>query len=197
VQIVKQSLCSSLFDGFNYAGATLTILAGVGAILLAAHPGWLPLVLAAYLAGQWITIVAAAGKAGVRFTARSVAALLGLHILLSWWDVIALVLGLPAILLTMILGPLATVVWVLASVVVGIYAIEQVIGYDLQGVVSVLETPFQALLALGVWCISLGVLWWHLGTHDSTDWAIERAGALIWNVRRRLQEGAEDILQQG
>jgi hypothetical protein len=76
------------------------------------------------------------------------------------------------------------------------YLIERIIGYDLPGVVSALQTPTQALIASAVWIGSLLVLIWHFGGHESGDWLIEKAGNLIYSLRQWLQEMIQEIIQQ-
>ncbi len=177
---MKQAICDKLFEGLNVGGAVLTLLAAVAAIasttrLSAQLPYLLPLAIIVFVAGQLLIVIARVGLTRIPLKPRHVVVLVGLHILLSFWDVIAIVIGLPVILITMVLGPMMVVVLVLASVVLGMYLIEEVIGHDLQGYISVLERPSQAFTALVVWAASLLVLMWHVGRHESADWVLEKA----------------------
>jgi hypothetical protein len=111
---MKQAICDKLFDklfeGLNVAGAMLALLAAVAAIasttrLSAQLPYLLPLAIIVFLVGQVLIVIARVGPTRIPLKPRHVVALVGLHILLSFWDVIAVVIGLPAILITMVLGP--------------------------------------------------------------------------------------------
>jgi hypothetical protein len=190
-----------LFDGLNLAGAVLTALAALGVIasttrLSTEHPYLLPLTLVLFLVGQVLNVLGTVGSTRIRPNPRDVLALIGLYSLLSAWDFAALVIGLPFILVTMILGPLMVIVSVLASVALVMYLVEGVVGYDLSGYVSVVENPFQAFLAVLALVVSVLVLRWHFGQHGSADWVIERAGDLIFNLRQQLQGMAETIIEQ-
>lgn len=190
-----------LFEGLNYAGVILALLAAVGMLVLAIGPGvasaylW-ALVLVAFLAGQFLMVVAAVSTTRIRLGPKKVAALIGLYTLLSLWDLVSLAIGLPFIALTMILGPLMVVVAVLSAVVLGLYLVEGVMGYDVRGYVSLLENPFQALVALAFLVASLAVLGWHLGEHESADWLLEKAGDLMFSLRQRLRGAVGRIIQQ-
>lgn len=190
-----------LFDGLNYAGAVLTFLAALGAIasttrLSAEHAYLLPLVFMAFAVGQFLIVIATVGSTRIRFTLKNVTALVGLYTLLSFWDLVSVVIGLPFILITMVLGPLMVVVFVLACVVLGMYLVEEVIGFDLRGYLSVLENPFQAFVALAALVISFLVLRWHYGKDESEDWVMEKAGDLSINVRQQLQGMVGKIVQK-
>ena len=185
-----------LFEGLNYAGAILALLAALGVLawmlgLGTRFPYLLPLVLVVFVAGQFLMVVAATGLRRIRFDPKNVAALTGLYTLLSFWDLVSLVVGLPAIALTMVLGPLTVVVAVLAAVVLGLYLVEGVAGY-----VSLLENPVQALAALVVLVAALAVLRWHLGQHESADWLLARAGDLAFRLRQRLQGAVARIMEK-
>lgn len=197
---MKRPGSGRLFEGLNYAGAILAFLAtaGVLAWMLGLGSGFaylLPLVLVVFLAGQLLMVVAAVGTAPIRLSPVKVAALTGLYTFLSFWDLVSLVIGLPAIALTMLLGPLMVVVAVLAAVVLGLYLVEGVLGYDVGGYVSLIENPLQALVALTILVASLAVLGWHLGKHESADWLLERAGDLAFSLRQRLQGAAARIIE--
>ncbi|MEJ2209516.1 MAG: hypothetical protein P8129_10825 [Anaerolineae bacterium] len=190
-----------LFEGLNYAGAILALLAALGVLawmlgLGTRFPYLLPLVLVVFVAGQFLMVVAATGLRRIRFDPKNVAALTGLYTLLSFWDLVSLVVGLPAIALTMVLGPLTVVVAVLAAVVLGLYLVEGVVGYDVAGYVSLLENPVQALAALVVLVAALAVLRWHLGQHESADWLLARAGDLAFRLRQRLQGAVARIMEK-
>jgi hypothetical protein len=146
--------------------------------------------------GQVVILIATVGLTKIRFTAAGVLAFAGLFTLLSFWDLIALALGLPFIAITMLLGPLTTVVFVLATVVLGMYLIEHRIGYDLRGAISILETPVQALVASVVWVFSLLVTIGHYGMHESGDWAIVKATDSIYDLRQQLQGKVGEIVRQ-
>jgi hypothetical protein len=151
------------------------------------RPYLLPLAAIVFFAGQGLHVVAAVGLTHIRFAPGHVAALLGLYILLPFWDLIALLAGLPFIALTIVLGPFTTVVFVLSVVVLGVYAVERVIGYDIQGITTIVENPRQALATLGVCGLSLLVLIGHYGRHEGGDWLLERVVDRIWGLRQRLQ----------
>ena len=192
---------SKFFEGLNYAGAILTVLAGVGVVAATTRLGarcslLLGLVLAAFVLGQCLVLVSAVGTARIRFTLRNVIALFVLYTLLSFWDTIAIFIGLPAIALTMLMGPLMFVVWALATFVLGMYLVEGVIGYDVQGMISLIETPIELLGTLGVWIVSGLVLVWHVGWHDSSDWLIDRAASLIYALREQLKGMAVKIVER-
>ena len=119
-----------------------------------------------------------------------------LYILISWWDLISIVIGLPFILITLVLGPFMIVVFVLATVVLGLYFVEGVLGYDIEGHSSLLETSFQAFVALGAWVIAFLVLRWHFSQDEGEDWVIEKVNDLSFNLRQQLQERVGDIIQK-
>jgi hypothetical protein len=190
-----------LLKSLNYAGAILTFVAALGAIfattrLSAQHPYLLPIAILIYLAGQLALILARVGETITRLSLKAVAMLVGLHALLSGWDLIALAIGLPSILLTMVLGPLMVVILSLSSLVLGLYLVERVIGYDLQGYTSLIERPFQAFLTSAVWLLSLLVLIWHFGAHESADWEMDRAGEFAIGLRQQLQERIAAVVQE-
>jgi hypothetical protein len=198
---MKKTGYVKLFDGLNYAGAALTLLAALGVIAAATRlsadlPYLLPLVLIVYGSGQFLIVLANMGLANVRFTAKSVVALTVLHTLLSVWDLFAILIGLPFIAISMILGPFMIIVFALAAVALGMYAVEGVLGYDIRGYSSVLENPIQALVALVVLVISFLILRWHVGKDGSEDWLMEKAGDLSFHMRQRLQGKAEDITSE-
>jgi len=198
---MKQSTYAKLFEGLNVAGAVLTFLAAGVAIasttrVAAGHPYLLPAAIIVFVGGQMLIVAAAPGLSRKRLDLKSAIALMGLYTLLSFLDVISIAIGLPFILVTMVLGPLTTAVFVLASVVLGIYVIEEIIGYDLQGRISILESPLQAFIALMVWIGSLLILVWDVGTHGDAEWVMERAADLIFNLRKAIQETIDSILQK-
>jgi hypothetical protein len=198
---MKKPGYGGLFDGLNFAGAVLTALASLGVIasttrLSAKHPYLLPLTLVLFLAGQVLIVLGTVGLTRIRPNPKDVLALIGLYSLLSAWDFISIVIGLPFILVTMILGPLMVIVSVLASVALIMYLVEGVIGYDLSGYISLLENPFQAFVAVLALVISLLVLRWHFGQHGGADWVIEKAGDLIFNLRQQFQGMVETIIEQ-
>jgi hypothetical protein len=181
-----------LFEGLNYGGAALTFLAGLGVILCttrlsADYAYLLPLVLLGYGAGQALLAIARVGMSSIPFTLKTVLPLTGLNILLSMWDLVSILIGLPFILISLILGPFMTAVLVLAAVVLGMYLVEGVLGYDIEGYRSLLENPFQAFIALVLLVIAFFVLRWHFGAEKGEDWLIDKAGDLSLNTRQRLQ----------
>jgi hypothetical protein len=197
---MKKTGYVKLFDGLNYAGAGLTFLAALGVIaaatrLSAGLPYLLPLILIVYATGQFLVVVANMGLANVRFTVKSVVALSVLHTLLSVWDFFAILIGLPFIAISMILGPFMVIVFALAAVALGMYAVEGLLGYDIRGYSSLLENPFQALVAFAAMVISLLVLRWHIGKDESEDWLMEKAGDLSFHMRQRLQAKVREIIQ--
>jgi hypothetical protein len=198
---MKKPGYAKLFDGLNYAGAALTFLAALGVIasttrLSAEYPNILPLVFIAYAAGQLLIVIANVGLTRIRFNLKTVIALTGLYTLLSFWDFISILIVLPFIVISMVLGPFMIIVFVLAAVVLGMYLVEEVIGYDFRGYISILENPLQALIALVALAISFLVLRWHLGKDESEDWVMEKAGDLSFNIRQQLQRMVGEIVQK-
>ena len=177
-----------LFEGLNYAGAALSFVAGLGALAvftgLVANLWLLLAVMAIYTVGQFFVLVSAIGLTGIRFTPKNVTALFVLYSLLSWWDLITVLLILPFIPVTMILGPFMGLLLVLAGVALGMYLVEVVLGYDVQGYSSFL-TDAQVGIALGIFVFSLLVLIWH--TSQGADWVLDKAGDWILALRRRVQ----------
>jgi hypothetical protein len=51
-------------------------------------------------------------------------------------------------------------------------------------------------VALAILVVSLAVLGWHLGRHESADWLLERAGDWIFALRRRLHGAMGSIIQE-
>jgi hypothetical protein len=96
----------------------------------------------------------------------------------------------------MILGPFMTIVFALATVALGMYVVEGMLGCDIRGYGSVLANPFQALVAFVVLVISFLVLRWHVGKDESEDWLMEKAGDLSFHMRQRLQGQVERIVQE-
>ena len=197
---MKKTGYVKLFDGLNYAGAALTFLAALGVIaaatrLSADHPYLLPLVLIVYGSGQFLIVIGNMGLGNVRFTVKSVVALTVLHTLLSVWDFFAILIGLPFIAISMILGPFMIIVFALAAAALGMYVVEGLLGYDIRGYSSILENPFQALLAFIALVMSVLVLRWHLGKDESEDWLMEKAGDLSFHMRQQLQGKVEGIIQ--
>ncbi len=198
---MKKAGYLKLFDGLNYAGAALTFLAALGVIASATRlsvnwPYILPLVFILYGVGQFLIVIANVGLTRIRFTLKNVVALTVLYTLLSLWDFITILIGLPFIAISMVLGPFMIVVFVLAIVVLGMYFVERVIGYDISGYSSILENPFQAFVALVALVISFFVLRWHFGKDQSEDWVMEKAGDLSFNMRQQLKGMVEEIIQK-
>lgn len=190
-----------LFDGLNYAGAALTFLAALGVIasatkLSARYPYLLPWVFITYTAGQFLIIIANVGLTRIRFNLKNVMALTVLYTLLSCWDLISILIGLPFIVISMVLGPFTITVFVLAIVVLGMYLVEEVIGYDVRGYTSVLESALQAFIALVAMVISFLVLRWHFGKEKSGDWVVEKAGDLSFTLRQQLQGLVGEIVRK-
>lgn len=187
-----------LFEGLNYAGATLSFVAGLGALAvfigLVANLWLLLAAIAIYTVGQFFVLVSAVGQTGMRFTPKNVAALFVLYSLLSWWDLITVLLILPFIPVTMVLGPFMVLLLVLAGAALGMYLVEVVLGYDVQGYSSILSNAPQALIALGIFLFASLVLWWHMGRGD--DWVLDKAADWIVALRRRLQGIIEGIVQE-
>jgi hypothetical protein len=200
-RIVTEPDYAKLFVGLNVAGVILTFLAALSAIAATTRlsvkiPCLLAIVLVVYVVGQMVIVIATVDATRIRFTPANVLALVSLYTLLSFWDLFALAIGLPFIAITLVLGPLTTVVFVLATVILGMYLIEHIIGYDLRGAISALETPVQTLVVAVVWVISLLVLIWHYGRHESGDWAIEKAANWVYDLRQQLQGQVEEIIRQ-
>jgi hypothetical protein len=185
-------------DGLNYAGAALSFAAGLGALAvftgLVANLWLLLAVLAVYTLGQFFILISAVGLTGIRFTFKNVTALFLLYSLLSWWDLITVLLILPFIVITMVLGPFMTVLLVLAGAALGMYLVEEVVGYNVQGYSSILSKVQQAGIALVIFVCASLVLWWHMGRGD--DWVLDRATDWIVALRRRLQGMIEGIVQE-
>jgi hypothetical protein len=186
------------FEGLNYAGAALSFAAGLGALAvftgLVANLWLLLAVMVIYTVGQFFILVSAVGLTGMRFTPKNVAVLFVLHSLLSWWDLITVLLILPFIPVTMILGPFMTLLLALAGAALGMYLVEVVLGYDVQGYSSVLSNAPQAGGALVIFVCASLVLWQHTGRGD--DWVLDRATDWIVALRRRLQGVIEGIVQE-
>jgi hypothetical protein len=190
-----------LFDGLNVTGAVLTFLAALGVIgsttkLAAEHPYLLPLVFIAYAGGQFLIVLANVGLTRIRFNLKNVVVLTSLYTFLSFWDLVSILIGLPFIAVSMVLGPFMTVVFVLAAVGLGLYLVEEVIGYDLSGYSSALENPLQALVVLVTLVLSFLVLRWHYGRDEGEDWAMEKAGDLSFNLRQRIRRMVGEIVQK-
>jgi hypothetical protein len=187
-----------LFEGLNYAGAALSFVAGLGALAvctgLVANLWLLLAAIAIYTVGQFFVLVSAVGLTGMRFTPKNVTALFVLYSLLSWWDLITVLLILPFIPITMILGPFMVLLLVLAGAALGMYLVEVVLGYDVQGYSSIISNAQQAGVALVIFVCASLVLWWHTGRGD--DWVLDRAADWIVALRRRLQGMIEGIVQE-
>ncbi len=189
---------AKLFDGLNYAGAALSFVASLGVLAalmgLIASPWPLLAVLLIYTLGQFLILGAAVGLTGIRFTPKNVVALMALYSLLSWWDLIVILLGLPFILITMVLGPFMTLLLVLAGVALGLFVVEEGLGLDVRGYSSILANAQQAWVAFIIFLSALLVLRWNVNKGD--DWVLDRAGDWIWGLRRRLQGMIEGIVQE-
>jgi hypothetical protein len=188
------------FEGLNFAGAILFFAAFLGIVigssrLAAQYPYLLYLGFMAYFIGQFVLIIAQVGLSEIRFTLSNVFALMVLYTLLAFWDCIAILLSLPFIIITMLLGPFMVMVFVLAIVILGVYCVEEVIGYDIQGIVSAIETGYQAAITSISLLVSFSVLSWHFMREDGEDWVMERAGDLIFRLRLRLQGMVEKIIR--
>jgi hypothetical protein len=194
---MKAVRLAQLYRGIGVAGVLLTLAAG-GAVAVAAALGarchWLPLILLAYVAGQFLLTTARVGRAGSRRHLGCLVALTVLTILLSWWDLVVLFFGLPFIALTMILGPLATAVSFLSAVTLALY-LADVVGYDLPGYATLLNRPWQAAVAAGVMAAAFAVVWWHYSREEGGDWPLARAADLAYEVRLHLQTLAAQIVE--
>ena len=197
---MKKSGHVKFFDGLNYAGAMLMFLAALGVIavstkLSATYPYLMLWVFVLYGAGQFLIVIATVGLTKIRFNVINITTLVSLYTLLSFWDFIAIILWLPSVIISMILGPLTFIVFGLSLRVLGVYFIEDVIGYNIKGVVSFLENPSQAFIAIGVFVISGLILGWQMKGSENEDWVMEKAGDLIFKLRRQLQEMVDAIIQ--
>jgi hypothetical protein len=198
---MKSRRYARIFEGFNRAGAALTLLALLGLIVsvtrFAAGYPYLPLiVLLAYAVGTILVVLAKFGRSGIRFSLKSVLTLTALDILLSFWDLVKILIGLPFIALTMVLGPLMTVVAALSAFVLGMYLVEEVIGYNIRGYTSLLKTGWQACIAAALMVASALVVNWHYSREGGADWLIDVAVDVSFSLRRRLQRVMREIIRK-
>jgi hypothetical protein len=132
------------------------------------------------------------GLTKIHFNPKNVIALFFLYTLLSFWDLIALTIGLPFLFVNLFLNLILISVFVFSIAVLGTYFIQEVIGYDLGAyTLENLNQVFVTLAALGV---SSLVLLWHGGQGE--DWLIEKGARLGFNIRQQLQKRVEEIIQQ-
>jgi len=181
----------SYLRGLDYLGAALVFLSGAGLLFgpRLGIPGFWFLLL--FVVGMVTIVLYQAGVDAAR-SPLNFLALFGLYMLLAFWDFITILILLPVILITMILGPFMIGAAVLSGLMLGIYVIEEVFHHDIPGV-SGLETPLQAIIAAIIFLISLLILWWHFSRAGGEDWLIDRAGALSESIRKQLLDRVDLI----
>ena len=180
--------------GANYWGAALVFLAGMGLLFgrrLGVSGLWFLLLFAA---GVTLMVLHDAGKDAAR-SPLTFLALFGLYMALAFWDFALILILLPAIVLTMILGPFMIGTAALSGLMLGIYVVENILHFDIAGV-SGLETPLHAGVAAILLVVSLGILWWHFSREEGEDWIIDRAGAWGEAMRGRLQDAVDVVIAE-
>jgi hypothetical protein len=177
--------------GTNYWGAALVFLAVMGLLFgrrLGVSGLWFLLLFAA---GVTLMVLHDAGRDAAR-SPLTFLALFGLYMALAFWDFALILILLPAIILTMILGPFMIGAAVLSGLMLGVYFIENILHFDIAGV-SGLETAPQAGVAALIFAVSILALWWHFSRADGEDRFIDRAGAWGEAMRGRLRDAADEV----
>jgi len=181
----------SYLKGLNYLGAALILLSAAGLLFGPALgiPGYWFLLL--FAVGMMVIVIADAGIDAAH-SPITFLALLGLYTLLAFWDFLIILILLPVIFITMILGPFMIIVAVLSGLMLGIYVVEAFFHFDISGI-SGLETAWQAFIALIVFAVSALILWWHFSRDNGEDWLIDWAGNYAESIRKRLLNSIDSI----
>ncbi len=156
-----------LGKGLRLAGAVLVLPGGFGLLLL----GLAPHALAAILAGAAAGTLGAALEAGGRRPSWRLLLLPPVLLALYLYDAVALLLGLPFILLALVLGPLAMLAGLVSLAMLAVFLAERAFG-DIRGL-SGFETWPQALAGAGVVLLALAslLLYGALGDEGPVDCA--------------------------
>lgn len=172
----------------RWVGAVLVLFLGFGLVLFGLpHFG-----LAAILLGALVGTLGAALEAGGRRLSWRIVLLPPLYLLLYLYDAVAILFGLPFILMAIVLGPMAMLVGLVALAMLGIWATEKLFG-DIRGVSS-FENGTQALAGFGVLLLSVGalVLYGRMGE----DGPLDLAARLLRRFHDFLQRAATGLLEE-
>lgn len=172
----------------RWAGAVLVLFVGFGLVLI----GLPQFALLAVLLGALVGTLGAALEAGGGRLSWRIALLPPLYLLLYLYDAVAIVLGLPFILMALLLGPAAMLAGVVALVMLGIWVAEKLFG-DIRGVSS-FENGTQALIGMGVVLLAAGAL--ALYGRMGEDGPVDLAARLLRRFHDLLQRTAAGLLNE-
>jgi hypothetical protein len=146
--------------GLLWSGAVLTLLGGFGAFAAQAAAGagfpWPGLWFYCILAGAGAGTLGATLELGFKGNPLRLLLVFPVLLLLYFYDAIALLIGLPFILLSLILGPLALIAGIVALAMLLVYFAELAFG-DIKGLSS-FDNASQAVAGAGVVLLALGSL---------------------------------------
>lgn len=185
----KSSTIKGIFDGVEYIGATIAMLACFA--LLGIYVGlgeswpWLGLILIiGYPLGIILIAISKTGRSGLswRHPVRFLLLLI-LYVISGFWDLITIFLILPAVIIDMLLGPFMFVLLAVSGVLTGEYYFDIIFT----------SKPFiwkdfgYSILGLLVFMGSILILRWRLSTDPDT--IMDKGNEMIFWLRDKIQQG--------
>ena len=196
---MSQNIREKIFKGISGIGVGFGFVFMAGMLLLLTglaqkYPALFWLSIAAYGASVILQVIGDVGQRKLRHPLFTVPALWALYIVLGFWEFITIPMILVIVVISMLSGPFMVLVAVLSALMLGLYFIEDIIGYDIQGVSS-FDNGVQALLALGALIVSSAVLGAvHFGSED--DLIMDKGTDIIAGIHSLLKNAADDIIEK-